>query len=327
MTWVAWRQQRALLLLFAALASAGAVTAVYLSAGMQSFIASHHLAGCVLNPQCDVPDGADSSFTDQYANLFHLATLLMLAAPVTVGLFLGAPLFAREFENRTHLLALGQAATKIAVAVVPALLGVAVLTFAHTRMTHVAGELLRPSSRFTTTSFEAQGLMPVAYTLYALVAGVAFGLLLRNTVAAFGATMGLFVVARIALQVARPHLLAPTLLTGPILGGGQLYPQLPAGSLLVHGGYLDKAGKLVSEEALPEACRTLGAGWQPVGDGAGTGVDLPGCLRGHGFVGTAQYFHGPDHYWILQLIEGGILLALAAALLAAAVWRFRARLR
>jgi hypothetical protein len=334
-TWVAWRQQRALLFLLAGLVTVGALALVYLGTEMHSFVVSHRLTSCVLDSaDCPVTGDADAKFNERYGPLLGFARMVLLAAPVLVGMFLGAPLFAREFENRTHLLALGQAVTvrrwtavKIAVAVVPALAGVAVLTFAYARMTGTGGALLlRQETLFGATFFEAQGLMPVAYTLFALLAGIAFGLLLRSTVGALAATLGLFAVARIALQLVRERLLPPSLLQGPILTGDLPYPALPDGALLVRSGYVDRAGLLVGEESLPAVCRSVGAGPQPV-EGAGSMTEMTGCLRSQGFTGTAQYFHGPDHYWILQLIEGGILVAVGAVLLVAGVWRFHTRPR
>jgi hypothetical protein len=241
----------------------------------------------------------------------------MLGVPVLIGMFVGAPLFAREFEQKTHLFALTQSVSrrrwltgKIAVATVPAVAGLAVLTWAYTAMAGTVGGLAGngEDSRFTQSMFDAQGLMPVAYGLFALICGIAFGLLLRSTLGAVAATLALFGVARVAMDQLRPHLLTPEIIQGKL----GTFPKPPAGSWTLDSGFVDRAGNTAVNPTLAPCP---------------TSVNEIACLKQNGFTGTYQSYHGPDTYWTFQLIEAGILLAFAAALVAAGIWWLRTHQR
>jgi hypothetical protein len=149
--------------------------------------------------------------------------------------------------------------------------------------------------------------MPVAYGLFALVSGIAFGLLLRNTLGAIAATLALFGMARFSLEQLRPHLLAPESANGTI----DRFPDLPAGSWVQESGWVDRAGNTTDIASLPP-CDT---------------VDQLSCLKQNGFTATYQTYHEPGAYWTFQLIEAGILFAVAATLLAAGVWWLRTHQR
>jgi len=200
--WVAWRQQRATLLGLAAVAVALAAAMVYLRFDMQAFIHAHGPA----------PDPAQPyRFSDTYGEPAELMLFGMLLLPLLIGMFLGAPLFSREFEQHTHLLALSQsvgrtrwALVKLGVAAGASVLLLLVPLGAYTWMYRVAGHRMDIDDRFIRPVFEAQGLLPIMYTVFALVAGAGIGLLLGNTVAAIGATLAVFAIARFSVERIRP---------------------------------------------------------------------------------------------------------------------------
>jgi hypothetical protein len=50
------------------------------------------------------------------------------------------------------------------------------------------------------------------------------------------------------------------------------------------------------------------------------------CLEARGATGIYAEYHPASHYWPLQFVETGIVLALAAAAVAASFWLLRRRL-
>ncbi|MGH8793599.1 MAG: hypothetical protein ACRDXX_13275, partial [Stackebrandtia sp.] len=181
MTWVVWRQQRAqVLVTLAVLAPVVAVAAFAL---------------------------LDTSFTPavdeaSLKNINPWHQLAMFCAPALLGMFAGAPLFAREIERGTHVFAATQSvgrtrwlATKRAMAGVPLLAAmtvVGVLTAA-TRL-ELSTTDYWSFSLMNTPAYETHGPILMGLTGLAFGVGVAAGLLLRNTVTAMVVTIVVYVV-------------------------------------------------------------------------------------------------------------------------------------
>ena len=71
-------------------------------------------------------------------------------------------------------------------------------------------------NRIGTANFGQRGIVPVAYSLFALSLGTLFGTILRRTLPAMAATLLGFFVVRFAFQLfVRPHLLAPVSVSRP----------------------------------------------------------------------------------------------------------------
>jgi hypothetical protein len=322
MTWFTWRQQRAALLSLWIGAAAVAAGLAYLAVTIQAFVKTHGLTRCLTaNGNC----GLDiSPFTARFEGPGALTMWALLMVPALIGAFFGAPLFAREFEQRTHLLALSQpisrarwVSAKLVVATAGALLAIFVITTAYRWMLSTGGDLLDHDSVFFHPQFEAQGVLPYAYTIMAMVSGIALGLIVRNTVLAMGLTLMLFVAARIAVMQIRPGFQAPQIVKGAISDGVHA-PSIsePTGSWVLdsQAGYIDAAGHLV-DRAVVESDPTC------------VNFGEPACAKAHGFVGVYSTYHGPGRYLTFQLIEAGIFLAIAAVLLVAGVTWLRARPR
>jgi hypothetical protein len=155
--------------------------------------------------------------------------------------------------------------------------------------------------------------VPVGYALFAVALGITAGALLRRSLPALAATLGIFTVVRIVItDYIRPHYMTPVttlyslgqpgarpsgavwnLAYSTLAPSGHLYPSSLPG-LLTQG---------MSD--FPLACRAL----------AGQGKQIVSCLAAHGFREELIY-QPASRYWAFQGIETGIFAVLAAALLA-----------
>jgi hypothetical protein len=308
MTWLAWRRQRAGLLVLAAVALLLGLAMVYLRFDMQA-----------------AAPAARSTFVDQYEPALTMLLYAMLLMPLLAGMFLGAPLFAREFEQQTHLLVLTQSVGRVRW--VPTMLGVAAAASAVVMVvlaalfgwTHEAsGGLLQDAAgEFGRAGFEAGGLLPAVYAVFAVAAGAALGLLLRNAVAAVGATLAVFGVVRYGLERIRPEFMPPQVVREALTASdGIALARPPEGSmeLRLQAGYVDRAGEMVTRAAADAQLRC-------------EGIVSAACARDHGYVAVYGTYHGPERYWLFQLIEAGVLLALAAVLLGAGLYWLRSHTR
>src|SRR5262249_774497 len=108
--------------------------------------------------------------------------------PALLGVFIGAPLVAREIEQGTFRLAWTQSVTgmrwlavKLGVVLGTALLATAALTVL---LTWWLGPLDHFGGLYFPLAFDFEGTVPLAYAAYALALAVAMGTLLRRAVPA-----------------------------------------------------------------------------------------------------------------------------------------------
>jgi hypothetical protein len=110
MTWVAWRQQRASAVAAAVLLAVGGL--VLLASGWQVTASARDsgLAACVAaGGDCRV---LAEAFASRYGPILEPVSTLGALLPVVLGVLVGAPLLAREFEQGTHRLAWTQSVTR-----------------------------------------------------------------------------------------------------------------------------------------------------------------------------------------------------------------------
>lgn len=347
MTRFAWRQSRTQTLvaagMLAALAVAAAITGIQLSRLFDREVA-HCTTGCGF---------AISQFLSHDTFLEHTLDILARAVPALLGLFWGAPLLAREFETGSYRLAWTQSVprsrwliTKLAVGALATVTLAAALTLTITWWYRTRDQV---GGANPYAVFDRRDVAPIAYALFAFASGALIGAVLRRTVAAMAATLGVFVLVRVAISVwVRPHLLSPArktmslLRTGPDapaqlgLGfgdGGQvrLFAEGhgPPRSWTLSSRLVTGAGHHVSSaEAtafLRQHCPNLGS---PPGPGVvlpqpgGTNADAArACLdqvaNSYRLVVTYQ---PADRYWTFQWLETGIFLALTLAAAMGCYW-------
>jgi hypothetical protein len=262
MTRLIWFQHRGQALWTSITVAAACLLALYFGLSAQHWLAGYHswlsqlaAAGC---PPPDAPSGVyhvkDSAtcfalrgryqggMQPAFASRYSFAILLSLyglpAAFAITGALAGAPLVAREVEQRTHLAAWTQsvsrrrwyAAKTSALAAGLAVAGLIAGTVnAWLQHQLTAGDT--DSTRWTW--FTSASLAPAGEAVLAFALAVVFGALLRRTLPAIGAALAGFIVLLIAARWAVQALTPASKTTGPrftappgswILGSGSSAP-------------------------------------------------------------------------------------------------------
>jgi hypothetical protein len=330
MIWFTWRQFR---IPAAITAGALAVFGVLLLISARS-VADLHTDVAACQGDCA---GVVQSFLIQVrsglsGNVYNAATGLTYALPALIGIFWGAPLVAREVETGTHRLAWNQSVTRtrwlaIKLAVVGAATAAAtgVLAWSVTawaqRIDSATGD------RVTPALFGARGIVPVAYAVFAFTLGVAIGMVVRRTVVAMGATLGIYAAAVAVMPLwIRGHLIPPRHETKALdianLGEVMISSD---GTMRAMGEPLPDTWVLANETLTP-----TGQVFTGPSNPSFCGPDAParGCDDWIGTLGLRQdlVYHPGSHFWPLQWAEAGIFLGLAALLVGFCFWWIRRRL-
>ncbi|MGA8117353.1 MAG: hypothetical protein WCA46_27270 [Actinocatenispora sp.] len=302
MIWLAWRQQRLQLIVSLSLVAALAAVVVGVHLDAVAYLHSHGITRCLSHATQACEPGM-SMFRDRYDMVESTITSVLVGVPVVLGIFAGAPLFAREFEQRTHLFALTQSMsrtrwwiTKLVVAGAPVVLGTALLgvlnAWAATPLDYFGG------SRLGTPNFESQGLVLAAYALLAFTISAVAGQLSRNTVAAMAVGLALYVGIVVGVsQGARPHYQAPVALRA---GVSDVTPSIPRGGTWVSMDYVNAAGARLDYTAMH--CEGLDGTFEE-------------CLKQNDITSQVVEYQPATRFWPFQLAESGIVAVLSAALL------------
>ncbi|WP_290057660.1 ABC transporter permease [Amycolatopsis solani] len=326
MIWVSWRLHRAHLLTMLGVLVAGAGAIVVLRSAVLDDLASTGLASCVSQTldKCS-PSGAAKSFGEKWSTPFDIARAVILCTPALIGAFVGAPLFARELEQGTHVLAFTQSvsrtrwmAGKLLVALVPALAVLIVLQALVSWWLSAAG-ILGPfvNGPFTAFNFGIGNVSPVGYALFAFALGTFLGVATRRTLVAMTGGLAAFVVVRLALAGLVDRLVPAQRL--------EVTPDHPVtvhqdGSLVLGEGWLDAAGQPVSDDraqALIQACKTT------TGGASNTQEGYLACLPKSGLAKRYADFVPESQAWQVHLADLAIYGGLAVLLLAGTAWVLR----
>jgi len=292
----------------AALAALGAlllITGITMTRDYQAFLASCAAArSCGHAGQLFAGDGAVTSLVD--------ATM---AVPLLFGLFWGAPLLAREFEDGTHNLAWTQDVTRVRWLNYTVLWSILAAAGWGAAMAALVSWWRHPENavgapvRLATFTFDIQGIVPVAYAVFAVALGIAAGALLRRVLPAMAVMFTVFTGLRFLIaEYVRPHYLTPVSRSFPPFSDNAA----PHGSLVLSNATLGRDGKDytagLSFQQVPAACR---------GNGQPAAGQLNSCLAAHGFH-TQLLYQPASRFWAFQGIEAGLFIVLAAALLVVA---------
>jgi hypothetical protein len=256
---------------------------------------------------------------------------LFMVVPLLLGVFLGAPLIAREVEQGTHRLAWTQsvtrgrwASTKIGLVSVFTLLAAGL--FAWMVSIWSSPLVAAADDRFGFGVFDLRGIVPIAYAMFAVALGTAVGASIRKTLPAMAITLGVFAVVRIVVELfLRPRYLPHE---DRLVSVRPEQPSRRAGRLgaLFEDHRSDRTfvssnGAItVNPSALAQACPGLS------GPGVFPGKDQVGsCLSQLG-VRIVDTYQPGSRYWLFQGIESAIFLALAAGLVVFAMWQIRRRI-
>jgi ABC-type transport system involved in multi-copper enzyme maturation permease subunit len=346
MIWLTWRQFRAQAI--AALIILAAAAIYFLISGSEM----HHgyaadMASCTPLNNCG---DMQNQFQRSYNAAFTLLQLLLIITPALIGIFWGAPLIGREFENGTHQLAWNQSvmrsrwlAVKLAGVGIASIVTAGVLSYL---LTWWAGPLDQINgNRFSGLTFATRDIVPLGYAAFAFALGTTAGLLLRRTVPAMAVTLAVFIGVQILVPTTiRPNLLPSTTVTFPVNqatasqadgiymngGGSNVYfagLPVPQGAWVISAPPMeDSSGQVVPASSHLTCFPGQGPGQGPgvVKAGRNPFSQIGACLAKYDLHETVTYQPG-SHYWPLQWIETGLFLFLAALLSGSCSWWIRRR--
>jgi ABC-type transport system involved in multi-copper enzyme maturation permease subunit len=251
----------------------------------------------------------------------------MLLLPAMVGVFVGAPLVARELENGTFRFVWMQSITrtrwfiaKVLALMAGCLLAAAALsatiTWAMEPLTRVGGILqILTMNPLVPPLFDLSGIALLAATLLALSLGILAGTVTGRTVVAMFVTVLLFTMVRVPVTLARPHLTTPLATSAPVATSGARLT-LPPGSLVLKEGFVDAQGQ--TYDLIGEATARCGSQLQ-------NADALERCFRAIGLLSYAQ-FQPPNRYWLFQGLESSIYGGVSLVAIIVSLWIVRRRL-
>jgi hypothetical protein len=239
---------------------------------------------------------------------YHLARataeFLIQSVPYFAAAVSGV-LIGRELEDGTARLAWTQSvsptrwlATTLAVPAALITAGTTVLVLLH-RLLYDAHQVPVSWHWWSDQTFAANGTVALVYPLLGLALGALGALLLRRAFPALGLAAVATALVHTVLGVARPHLWPSVTRTGSVSTGYNA----PTNVLLVDQGAITATGAHVSDTCFTDST----------------------CAKAFDVTGYYVDYHPASHFWPLQLMETGIVLAVTALVLAAAFTLLRRR--
>jgi hypothetical protein len=313
MAWVTWKQHGSQALGALGLLVGLVVAAILTHLPIASAFDHDSLSACVppaARTGCDI---IVPHFESQFARLVT-GMRVMVVLPVLAGLFVGAPLIARELEFGTYRFAWTQGVSRRRW-----LLSKTTLLAAGTVLAAGAASLVAMwwrspfdtlEGRIGPGGFDLEGVVVPAYALFALALGVLAGLVFRRTVAAMTATLVAFGAARFLVsEFVRPHFLAPLhkVISATATSG------VP-GDWVLSNTLVDGGGRQI----------TAGREELAVLHAQQAGIDPQTYILTLGWRRVISY-QPAGRFWTFQLLEAGLFVGLAVALVLVSLWLVRRR--
>lgn len=356
MTWLAWRQLRTAAAI-ATLGVMGVVVALAVTGPHLLNVYDTVVVPCAAHGNCS---SVTAHFQGLDAQQGHLSSDLMTFAPILFGIFVGAPLIARELEVGTYRLAWTQSvtrarwiATRLALGVLVTAALVGVLSSAVTWWQRPL-DLVNNSSLWL--NFDQRDVVPVAFAVFAVALGTFLGALARRTLVAMAGTIvGFFGVQYLVKEYIPSKLFTPSRSSAPFhlqltaTGTSASFGPPKPNDLVVSNQIVTGTGRVVGQNGEIGANGNLGVtsvkrdgtavfsgvgrcpNRIPVSTGPhwhtvpATQAALQRCVDSFHLREMIAYLP-PSRYWPLQWSESAIFVALAAALGAGCVWWVRQRL-
>ena len=350
MTWLTWRQFRAQAIAAAAALAAFAILLAATGPHLSSLYAASGISGC---QPADCAQLASNWLGQLYSAgtywvLYLLGVVVILLAPVVIGLFWGSPLIAGELQAGTAALAWNQSVTrarwlavKLAVGGLAAMAVTEGLSLMQAWWAAPIGRAVGlggggtnlAMGRFSSVVFATHGITPLGYAAFGFALGVTVGAILRRTVPAMAVTLAIFAAVQIAMPLwIRPNLFPAEHAVVPVSSlqqislqqggfngasfnlGAENLPSQP-GAWLLSSGAVNAAGQATS--VTPAACTA-----RSLRDG---GPGFLHCLGSHG-IREAVSYQPASRYWAFEWTETAIYLAIATAMGGYCFWRLSRRL-
>jgi ABC-type transport system involved in multi-copper enzyme maturation permease subunit len=328
-----WRQFRTQAWVAIAALAAIAITFLVTRPSLSNMYSASGIAACQARNDCG---RLAASFINQvradaaYPVLYAVGVIVVFLVPAIIGMFWGAPLIARELEDRTYRLAWTQSVTRTRwLTVKLGLLGLAAMAITglfSLIVTWWASPLDRAATlgspilanRMMPLLFAGHGIVPIGYAAFAFALGATAGALTGRTVPAMAVTIVIFVAVQlIMLNFVRPHLIPPAHATLAVSPGAAYWRPVGNGLLItgpatIPGAWvLSTSGHVYTGPAI-QILKTCVNG----------PTSTPAC--GSAFASLhAQVlvaYQPASRYWALQWYETGIFLAAALALAGFCSW-------
>lgn len=304
MSWITWRQHRMEFLLIISVLMVCIAFLLITGLNMAQTFHSLGLSACLAHPNTNICGNAESAFTNQYSVLLY-TPLVPVVLVVIFGVFVGAPLVARELEQGTHRLVWTQGVSRLRWLSVKlgVILGVGIPSFSLlcALLLWMYAPLFAFVSPLSPANFDATGPVLPASAVLALALGVFAGALTRRTVPAMLLALVLFLFIKFPVALGlRPNYLPAITVVEPLNGDGSI--SMDGSMWLTSFGMLDPQGNKTSQTACAN-----------------------GQVQPCGYRSYYTYQPG-DRYWLFQWIETGIDLACAVLAFGAAGWLVMRRL-
>lgn len=313
-----WRQHRVQLLVAAAVLGGAAGYLLFGAWQHASYARQVGLTAC-LNAQPHRDCGLQAeAFFNRFGGIPG-PFILLAALPLLGGLFLGAPLLAREAESGTLQLAWTQSVSRArwlavklttflaAIGVAAAILSVSFSAWmsVYDRMSFAGYTTV---NRMQPPAFDLSGVAPLGAMLFSFAAGTLAGVLIRRTMPAMAVALGGYLGAILPLGSLRyTAFFRPRTVSGSYTTTSPVQP----GGYTLRFTYSTASGQQVGFDTLYHACaHSLGHGQSSMS---------VKCLAAKGFH-LSESFQPASRYWPLQTVTAGILVAAAAAMLIFAAW-------
>ncbi|WP_405944324.1 ABC transporter permease [Streptomyces sp. NBC_00932] len=223
------------------------------------------------------------------------AASVIALLPYLIAAFVAGPVVARELESGTHQLLWTQSvspvrwfAAKLAVPTALALVGSVVLDGLYRWVWSTSRHEDVALNWYSDSVYHAIGPIGIATALLVVPLGALTGLLIRRTVPAIVTSLIATAAVSSVLEAVRGHLW-PVVTVRTSLATG--YPAM--NGMVTGEGAVTTSGAHVADPIC---------------------VDDKQCQAAHHLAGYFRSSHPVSHFWPLQLVETGILLALAAVL-------------
>ncbi|MEU1517887.1 hypothetical protein ABZ490_38050 [Streptomyces sp. NPDC005811] len=247
-------------------------------------------------------DRAGQDFCDMTTSFFSsgmdLIGLVLSYSFLVVAAFAGGSLIGREMENGTAHLAWTQGISPVrwltAKLAVPALVlttGTTALVLLYRWAWYGNQDLL--AYDWMGNAFTARGPAALAYVLCALAVGALAGMLLRRPLPALAVATATTWALSLVLSLYRARLWPPVTSTSTTKG----FPYIPDAAWQVENGALIHGRQVANF-----------ASWECDGSAA----EMRHCVDDLGLTGYYASYHPESHYWPIELLETGIILAVTA---------------
>ncbi|MGW0391284.1 transporter [Streptomyces sp. NPDC003042] len=310
--WLAWRQQRLMVLTGTVLLVVCAAWVAYRRSEMMTLIDAYGWVPCKgWNGGCE--STATFRIMDGNTGAINMLGTLGLALPALIGVFWGAPLLGRELESGTFKLALTQGvgprswfAARFGLAALFATLASAVVAALVAWWWAPISNTLDGPYWHDPTIYNATGPAAVACALFALAAGTLAGLLVRRVLPAMAVTFAAIGTAAVFVTFFRRAWVDPLTRITP-----GMTPKQRVGSAWSTGefGYLTPDGR---EHSIDGVCQF-------------SGEELRQCMAENGFVARFHKVYPSSDFWTFQWIDTALYLGAAALLVALTLLILRRR--